>query len=63
MRVKWVEYPNIPEAYWDIDFRPIAWHFIGEVIGTVRSWGTTSLVVMLDEGRIREVNASQVEKC
>jgi len=34
----------------------------GEVIGTVRAWGDTMLVVMLDNGQVTEVKASYVER-
>jgi hypothetical protein len=34
----------------------------GEVIGTVRSWGDTKLVVMLDSGRVTEILIKWVER-
>lgn len=34
----------------------------GEVIGTVRAWGDTMLVVMLDTGQVMEVRAKYVER-
>lgn len=63
MRVMWEEFfePHHPEDFED-------WHplppikYYGEVINAIRVWGETKLVVMLDEGTIREVNASRVRK-
>lgn len=61
MRVTWTEiFDNSnydPEDYqvWSNDYT-------GEVIGTVRAWGTTRLVVMLNTGKVREVDADRVKK-
>lgn len=61
MKVKWTEWPNDPEWIMDMgDYRPTCWKFEGEIVGTVRSWGTTTFVVMLDDGKIREVPAKHV---
>jgi hypothetical protein len=67
MRVKWTEYVDMPEEYWErVAEGGEAWldlshHYEGEVIGTVRAWGETRLVVMLDTGKVREVAASRVQ--
>jgi hypothetical protein len=61
MKVTWQEFyePHHAEDYED-------WHslpptvYTGEVIGTVRAWGETKLVVMLDSGQVREVIANRV---
>lgn len=62
MRVTWTEifdsgnYDSVEDYHvWSEDYT-------GEVIGAVRSWGTTRLVVMLNTGRIREVDADLVKK-
>jgi hypothetical protein len=63
MRVIWQEwyFPHHAEDY--EDFHPLPpTTYAGEVIGTVRVWGETRLVVMLDSGDTREVAASKVKK-
>ena len=65
MRVKWIEYINMPEEYWEHvaeggEALDLSVHYAGEVIGTVRAWGETRLVVMLDSGKVREIAARQV---
>ena len=67
MRVKWTEYIDMPEEYWERvaeggEALNLSVHHAGEVIGTVRSWGTTMLVVMLDSGKVREVAANMVKR-
>lgn len=72
MRVQWVSYISIPEEYWseasnpvvDSDvYEPLSVKHSGEVIGVVNSFlGGTKLVVMTDEGRVVEVEASRVKK-
>lgn len=61
MRVTWKEYFD-NSNYDPEDYRVWTETYVGEVVGTVRSWGTTRLVVMLDTGKMREVNADRVEK-
>jgi len=62
VRVKWVEFPNIDYMDPPNGYHPVAIKFEGEVMGTVRCWGTTTLLVMLDDGKMREIAASLVEK-
>jgi hypothetical protein len=65
MRVKWTEYmplSRIPEAYWDQDLTVLDSNYIGDVIGTTRSfWGESFLIVACTDGNIREVNINNVK--
>jgi hypothetical protein len=63
VKVKWTEFADIPDSFLDgehHDFSLLRHDFQGEVIGTVREWGTTKLVVMLDEGSVRTVEIQRV---
>ena len=70
MRVQWSEFSDMPEEYWErvsknephLDPKFLRQDYVGEVISTVRSWGVTTFVVMLDSGTIREIAASKVKK-
>ena len=63
MRVAWEEFyePHHPEDFED-------WHpqppekYAGEVIGSYHAWGRTVLIVMLDGGSVREIEAERVRK-
>ncbi len=64
MRVKWVgQLTSMEEDMEGLYGGPVLLpKYEGEVIGTVRSWGDTMLVVMLDSGRVVEVKAGWVER-
>jgi hypothetical protein len=65
MRVKWTGQLTAAEEdmdNWSGGPLPLP-KYEGEVIGTVRAWGTTMLVVMLDSGTVTEVRANWVERC
>lgn len=63
MRVKWQE---VHEPYHAEDFKDYVptppTKYAGEVIGVVRTWVQTMLVVMLDTGKVTEVAIEKVEK-
>lgn len=65
-RVKWTEFIDMPEEFYERataeDYKMLVNRHEGNVIGCVRSWGETKLVVMLDSGKTREVKASSVER-
>jgi hypothetical protein len=62
MRVKWTGQLTAMEEDME-SWGPISLpKYEGEVIGTVRAWGDTMLVVMLDSGSVMEVKASRVER-
>ena len=66
MRVSWTEQkiPNTLELDWypDTDWSEMDKKYFGEVIGTNKSFfGYTYLVVACDDGKIREINISDVK--
>lgn len=61
MRVTWKEFFD-NSNYDPEEYRVWCHTYSGEVIGTVRSWGTTRLVVMLDGGKVKEVDADRVKR-
>lgn len=61
MKVEWTEcFDN--GVYDADDYHVWSQTYRGEVMGTVRSWGETLLVVMLDSGTVKEVRASRVKR-
>ena len=63
-KVKWKEWIDIPEMYWNqIDENtPLYDEYKGEIIDTYNSfWRGTILVVACDDNKIREVHISKVE--
>lgn len=63
MRVAWEEYyyPHHADDYEDWTPQPPT-KYAGEVINAIRAFGETRLVVMLDSGEIREVQANRVRR-
>jgi hypothetical protein len=60
--VKWTDVTWPPESMVEPeDYKPIAFHYAGEIIGTVRAFGETRLVVALDSGELKEVPIQRVQ--
>lgn len=67
MRVKFVEECNInsiPEIYWnDINFSDFDKSYSGDLVGTTKSfWGDTYAQVLCDDGKLREIHISKINK-
>lgn len=61
MRVTWKEFFD------NSNYDPAEYHvwsatYEGELMGIVRSWGTTVAVVMCDDGKVREVSVAKLDK-
>lgn len=63
MKVTWSKVIDVPESYWDYaEKAPPIVNYVGELVGCVRAFGETRLVVVLDSGEFKEIGIDQVRR-